>query len=706
MAKKMDNNKLMELTAFYLEGKIAANPMIDIDNLIAVIKHHQQVYYTENKSIISDLEFDSLFNKLLEIEAEHPLLVRADSPSKQVGNDHTEGFDMVKHLTPMLSLENTYNMEDIADFDERLKKVLSLDKALTLEYVVEPKFDGGTTVLVYENDKLVRAGTRGNGEEGDDITANAKEIKGVLHQANFSQYGIKRIELRGETLMNKAVWQQLNNQRAQQNLPLLANTRNAATGAMRMKDAAEVKKRNLEIFVFQVSYCENYEGQQNLEQFETHYKILQMLAKLGFNVPFEHIKLVENFNQIEALANNWELIRDDHPYDIDGLVIKLNQLPLQTKAGYTSHHPRWAVAYKFGARNATTTLNDVEYQVGRTGAITPVAKLKAVPLGGVIVSNASLHNEDFIKERDIRIGDQVLVERAGDVIPYVKQVVEGKRTGTEKPIVFPSHCPVCNTALVRVPGEAAWRCDNTTGCDAQLAERLVYFASKDAMDIVGLGRANIERFFEMGILKSIPDVFKLDYNQIATLEGLGTRSATKMKQAIEDAKSRPISRLLAALGIRHFGLSSAKALTAHVQNIKELCLWTIEDYQKIHDFGPKVSESLYGFFSSTAANQLLVELEALGVNLQRLEVETPQENANLPLSGKTILFTGTLSMPREAAEKLAEDNGAKLISAVSKNLNYLVVGEKAGSKLEKAQKLGLNILTEEEFLVLVNPDKG
>lgn len=702
MAKKMDNNKLMELTAFYLEGKMADNPMIDIDNLIAVIKYHQQVYYTENKSIISDLEFDSLFNKLLEIEAEHPLLVRADSPSKQVGSDHTEGFDMVKHLTPMLSLENTYNMEDIADFDERLKKVLSLDKALTLEYVVEPKFDGGTTVLVYENDKLVRAGTRGNGEEGDDITANAKEIKGVLHQANFSQYGIKRIELRGETLMNKAVWQQLNDQRAQQNLPLLANTRNAATGAMRMKDAAEVKKRNLEIFVFQVSYCENYEGQQNLEQFETHYKMLQVLAKLGFNIPFEHIKLVENFNQIEALANNWELIRDDHPYDIDGLVIKLNQLPLQTKAGYTSHHPRWAVAYKFGARNATTTLNDVEYQVGRTGAITPVAKLKAVPLGGVIVSNASLHNEDFIKERDIRIGDQVLVERAGDVIPYVKQVVEGKRTGTEKPIVFPSHCPVCNTALVRVPGEAAWRCDNTTGCDAQLAERLVYFASKDAMDIVGLGRANIERFFEMGILKSIPDVFKLDYNQIATLEGLGTRSATKMKQAIEDAKSRPISRLLAALGIRHFGLSSAKALTAHVQNIKELCLWSIEDYQKIHDFGPKVSESLYSFFSSKAANQLLVELEALGVNLQRLEVETPQENANLPLSGKTILFTGTLSMPREADEKLAEDNGAKLISAVSKNLNYLVVGEKAGSKLEKAQKLGLNILTEEEFLVLVN----
>lgn len=700
----MDNNKLMELTAFYLEGKMATNPMIDIDNLIAVIKHHQQAYYTENKSIISDLEFDSLFNKLLEIEAEHPLLVRADSPSKQVGSDHTEGFDTVKHLTPMLSLENTYNMEDIADFDERLKKVLTLDKTLTLEYVVEPKFDGGTTVLVYENDKLVRAGTRGNGEEGDDITANAKEIKGVLHHANFSQYGIKRIELRGETLMNKAVWQQLNEQRTQQNLPLLANTRNAATGAMRMKDAAEVKKRNLEIFVFQVSYCENNDGQQNLEQFETHYKTLQMLAQLGFNVPFEHIKLVENFNEIEALANNWELIRDDHPYDIDGLVIKLNQLPLQTKAGYTSHHPRWAVAYKFGARNATTTLNDVEYQVGRTGAITPVAKLKAVPLGGVIVSNASLHNEDFIKERDIRIGDQVLVERAGDVIPYVKQVVEGKRTGAEKPIVFPSHCPVCNTTLVRVPGEAAWRCDNTTGCDAQLAERLVYFASKDAMDIVGLGRANIERFFEMGILKSIPDVFKLNYDQIATLEGLGTRSATKMKQAIEDAKSRPISRLLAALGIRHFGLSSAKALTAHIQNIKELCLWTIEDYQKIHDFGPKVSESLYGFFSSKPANQLLVELEALGVNLQRLEVETPQENANLPLSGKTILFTGTLSMPREAAEKLAEDNGAKLISAVSKNLNYLVVGEKAGSKLEKAQKLGLNILTEEEFLVLVNPD--
>ena len=684
-------------------------------DLASVIRYHEWRYALLNDPVISDFEYDQLYKQLEALELEHPELVNPDSPTQRVSADLTADFNTVAHLTPMLSLDNSYDAEDLRDFDEAVKKLCGLPKDADVAYCAEPKFDGGTIALVYGNDRLTRAATRGNGEMGDEITANMRTLRSIPLQADFSQYGIAKAELRGEAIIRKDVFEKINARREAEGETVFANPRNAATGSLRMKDPREAAARGLEAFLYQLGYAVDAEGNSVLDRFPTHDDSIQLLGTLGFKTPvleaapgspLPERKVCGNIEEVIAFCSAWQEYRDNYPYEIDGMVIKVNSIALQGRCGYTSHHPRWAIAFKFRARQATTQLRDVEFQVGKTGAVTPVAKLEPVQLAGVTVSNVSLHNEEFIKSKDIRIGDQVLVERAGDVIPYIVKSLAELRTGTEQEIVYPRQCPVCHTDLVKPEDEAVWRCVNAE-CEAQVVQRMIFHTSKHAMDIEGMGESTIIRFYKMGWLHSIADLYRLDFDKIAQLEGFGEKSAANMKAALEVAKKNPIYRLLHSLSVHHLGQKGSKLLAAELDHVLDLRNWDLERYQEIKDVGPVLAKNVYNFFHNEKNIELLQTMEDLGVNLRQTEDDKkPASAAEGPLAGLSILFTGTLStMAREAAERMAAEAGASLSSGVSKNLNILVVGEKAGSKLKKAQALGtVEILTEGEFLARIQQE--
>lgn len=668
-----------------------------------VIIYHEWRYYILNDPVISDYEYDQLYKKLENLEARHPELISPDSPTQRVSNELSEDLPQVMHLVPMLSLANSYDPQDLIDFDTQIKKLTLLPENANVEYCVEPKFDGGSIALVYENDRLVRGATRGNGVFGEEMTNNAKAIRTIPLRAEFSKYNIQKAEVRGEVLIRKDVFKKMNELRQEQGLPLFANPRNTASGGLRMKDPKEVAGRGLVAFLYTLSYGADENNNDLLQSFETHDESLNLLASLGFNVPIKEKKVCKNINEVIDYSLEWQMKREDFPYEIDGMVVKVNSLELQEKCGFTNHHPRWAIAFKFKAKQATTKLLNVEYQVGKIGSITPVAKLEPVQLAGVTVSSVSLHNEDFITSKDIRIGDTVLVERAGDVIPYIVKPMEDLRDGTEKPIKFPENCPSCNTKLVRAENEAAWRCLNAS-CEAQVLQRMIFHVSKDAMDIDGLGKAQIERFYQLGWLKSLADIYRLEYDKIAELEGFGEKSAANLKSAVDNARQNPIHRLLHSLSIHHLGKKSSKLLAAEINHVLDLQHFTLERLTDIKDVGPVVAENVIEFFQNPQNIELLREMENLGVNMRQTDDDKPRvAAADAPLIGKTILFTGTLQkMGRKEAQSLAEKAGAKNISAVSSNLNILVVGENAGSKLKKAQALGtVEIISEEEFIALV-----
>ena len=678
---------------------------LQVRDLREVIRFHEWRYYIANQPLISDFEYDKLFKKLQELEARFPLLLSEDSPTQRVSNDLTEGFPTVQHLTPMLSLENSYNADDLVDFDAQIRKLCLIPENQDIEYCIEPKFDGGTIALVYENNTLVRGASRGNGTEGEEMTNNIRAMRTVPLKADFSKYGIVKAELRGEALIRKDIFEEVNARRGKEGQPLFANPRNAATGAFKVKDAREVEKRGLEAFIYQLGYAVDEKGNDVRTQFPTHDDTIEGLGKLGFKIPvhgFDRI-VCKNIREAIDFCNNWQEKRDSYDYEIDGMVLKVNSFDLQEKCGYTSHHPRWAVAFKFKAKQATSKLLNVEFQVGKTGAITPVAKLEPVALAGVMVSSVSLHNEDFISSKDIRIGDTVLVERAGDVIPYIVKPLEELRDGTEIPVVFPKNCPMDETdsvKLVRAEGEAAWRCPNCI-CGLQEYQKFVFHVSKDAMDIEGLSKATIERFLNLGWLKTLADLYRLDYDAISKLEGFGEKSAENLRKGIEKAKSNPIHRLLHSLSIHHLGKKASRLIAAEIGHVLELKDWTSEKFMDIKDIGPVLSENIMKYFSDEKNIAVLREMEALGVNLTQTEEDRKTESAaEGPLAGKSILFTGTLmQFSRENAEAKAAAAGAAISSGVSSKLNILVVGEKAGSKLAKAQKLGtVEILTEAEFL--------
>lgn len=711
MYSKEEQKSLYELSKLYLDEKSALTQQsadLQLADLRRLIVYHEWRYYILNDPVISDYEYDLLYKQLEKLEEEHPELVTEDSPTQRVSADLTSDFNSVEHLIPMLSLSNSYNAADLKDWDEQLKRLWNMEADVDIAYSVEPKFDGGSIALIYENDRLVRAATRGNGTMGEEITNNARVIRSIPLTAKFSKHNISKVELRGEVLIRKDIFKKMNEARAKEGLSLFANARNTASGGLRMKDPREVSQRGLEAFVYTLGYAANGSGNNMLDQFDTHFESLELLDQLGFKVPREEKKLCKNIEEVIRFCQEWEAKRDDYPYEIDGMVAKVNSRELQERAGSTAHHPRWAMAFKFKAKQATTKLLNVEYQVGKIGSITPVAKLEPVQLAGVTVSSVSLHNEDFITGKDLRIGDTVLVERAGDVIPYIVKAMDELRSGDEEPIEFPKYCPINDTEekieLIREGGEAAWRCPECV-CGAQDLQKMIFHVSKTAMDIDGLGKSIIERFYDLGWVHDIADLYRLDYDKIAELEGFGKKSADNLKDSIEKAKQNPIHRLLHSLSIHHLGRKVSKLIAAEIDHVLDLKDWTLEDFTHIKDIGPVVAENVIRYFSNNKNIRMLEEMERLGVNLSQTEEDRPKVvDADAPLVGKTILFTGALqTMSRKEAQQKAEAAGAKNISAVSSNLNILVVGEKAGSKLKKAKELGtVEIMTEEEFLELLN----
>ncbi len=672
------------------------NPQnIELVSLKQVLKFHEYQYYVLANPLISDYEYDHLYQQLLKIEAAHPDLISADSPSQRVGNSLNQQFETIPHLVPMLSLENSYNADDLNDFDRKAKEGAELD---SIHYCVEPKFDGASISLVYENDMLIRACTRGDGVAGEEITQNIKQIRSIPLSIPLSSYGIQQMEIRGEVIMSKKSFDDFNQKLIAKQLPPLANPRNAAAGSLRMKDPKEVADRNLDAFIYHISFYTLQAGAKTPELLKTHSGSLELLWNMGFRSPQKEKKLISNIEGVIQFCKDFELERDNLPYEIDGLVIKINDFALQEKLGMTSHHPRWAIAYKFKARQATTILENVEFQVGRTGAVTPVAKLQPVAIGGVTVSSISMHNEEYIKEKDLRLGDTVIIERAGDVIPQIVQSIDSLRKGTEKIIEFPSNCPICDYLLEKEETEAVWRCNNPA-CTAQIVERMIHFVSKDAMDIKSFGDANIRKFFELGLLKNIPQIYQLDFAQIGQLEGFGKKSVDNLKAAIEASKQQPLYRLIYALGIRYVGETTAKTIASQIHHILDLVTLTEEQLQSFEDVGVKVAKSIRHYFNEEKNITLIKELEALGLNM----IQTNATAVDGNLSGLNFLFTGTLTqLKRSEAEAMVEARGGHILSGVSSKLNYLVVGEDAGSKLEKAKKIAsIKIISEAEFVELV-----
>ncbi len=691
--------KLQNLTAS-LQKKSNKNPLTanDLEHLRAVLRFHEYRYYVMNEPLVADFEYDSLYKQLEKIEAANPELITHDSPTQRVAKDLTKEFPTVQHLVPMLSLENSYNADDLIDWDRKAKEISGIEN---IEYCVEPKFDGASISLIYDNDQLTRAATRGNGIEGDEITTNIRQIRSVPLSAAFSSYGIQQIEIRGEVLMNKNSFKKYNDLLTEQNLPPLANPRNAASGSLRIKDPKEVGRRNLEAFLYHVSYYTTLNSKQStVNSLLTHSGSLEMLWNLGFRSPQKEKKIFKGINAVIDYCHEFEKHRDELPYEIDGMVIKVNEIALQEKMGMTTHHPRWAIAFKFKARQATSKLRKVEFQVGRTGSVTPVAKIDPVPIGGITVTSISLFNQDVVREKDLKIGDTVLVERAGDVIPYIVKPLTELRNGKEQEIIFPRKCPVCGDPLVKPEEEAVLRCVNIN-CKAQVVERIIHFASKDAMDIRSFGEANVRKFFELEFLKNIPGIYDLPFEKIKKLEGFGEKSVTNLQTAIEASKQQPLHRLIFALGIRYVGETTAKALASAVTYLPDFENFSLADLLALEDVGPKVGGSIFEFFHNRDNMQMLHKLEALELNLSNKKSE---RNAEGNLNGQTFLFTGTLpTLKRSEAEEMAEKNGGKLLNSVSSKLNYLVVGEDAGSKLEKARKIpSIKIISEKEFLELMS----
>lgn len=664
-----------------------------IAQLRDILKFHEHRYYVEDNPLISDGEYDILYKMLEKAEEEHPELITSDSPTQRVAKGLTSVFTTVQHLVPMLSLENSYNAEDLRDWDRKARELAGLD---TVEYCVEPKFDGASISLIYENDLLVRAATRGDGVEGEEITTNVKQIRSVPLSAPFSKFGIQQIEIRGEVLINKNNFAAYNAQLVAQNLAPLANPRNAASGSLRIKDPKEVGRRNLEAFLYHVSDV-TLTGEMPAA-LQSHSASLELLWNMGFRSPVKQMKVFPGIDGVIEYCAGFEAGRDELPYEIDGMVIKVNRNDLQDKMGMTTHHPRWAMAYKFRARQGTSILRRVEFQVGRTGSITPVAKIDPVPIGGVTVGSISLFNEDVVREKDLHIGDTVLVERAGDVIPYIVKPLAELRTGKEEPIIFPTHCPVCGDALFKPEDEAVWRCINLN-CEAQVVERMIHFVSKDAMDIRSLGESNIRKFYDLKLLHDIPGIYALNFEAIGQLEGFGPKSITNLREAIEKSKQQPLHRIIFALGIRYVGETTAKVLARAVEHLLDFRNYSEEKLRELEDVGTKVAGSIHQFFSNQDNLHLLEQLEKAGLNLKNTQ---KGQVAGGSLSGQTFLFTGTLTrFKRSEAEELVEKNGGKLLSGVSSKLNYLVAGEEAGSKLEKAKKIPtVRVITEDEFLQL------
>ena len=674
-----------------------------IDSLKEVINYHDWRYYVINDPVISDYEYDRLFKYLRKIEEKYPQLITPDSPTQRVASSLTKEFPEVPHLTKMLSLDNGYTSEELRDFHRRVTQGLNISN---ITYVCEPKFDGAGIALVYEGDTLIRGVTRGDGAVGEDITPNIKTIHAFPLKAPLSQFGIHLMEVRGEVLIDKEAFRRINQERLEEGLSPFANPRNAAAGSLRLQDPREVAKKRLDAFIYQITYATDKKGENLLgSHIKTHWDALEILRRCGFKVTNE-VRLCEGIEEVIRFCQDWESRREAFPYDIDGVVIKVNDIGQEQILGETSHHPRWAIAFKFKPKQATTKLEEVTFQVGRVGTITPVGKLRPVEVGGVTISRVSLFNEDFIKEKDIRVGDTVLVERAGEVIPYIVKVIKEARTGKERPIDFPTTCPSCGSRLVRLQEEAAWRCLNIA-CPVQLMERLKHFASRRAMDIQGLGGRTATVLVLSKLIEDVGDIYYLTEEMLlkdlhSRIEAMGLPrptfigelNARKLLKGIEESKNRPLHRVIYAIGIRYVGYTTATLIADLVNSIDELIDIPIERLEETPGIGPKIAQSIKQFFTIPENIKVIEKLKAAGVRMKKEEVGGP-------LKDKIFLFTGALSIPRDEAKNKVEALGGKCVSSVSKKVDYVVVGKDPGSKFDRAKRLGLKIINEKEFLKMI-----
>lgn len=675
--------------------EIPSEVIAEVQDLRRRIDRANFLYYVKNQPEISDAEYDRLMRRLEELEAKYPALVTPDSPTQRVGAAPQTEFGVFEHRVPMLSLANAFNEEELRAFDERSKRFAGMRQDEDIEYVCELKFDGLAVSLTYVNGIYTAGATRGDGYRGENVTENLRTIKSIpmnLHHTKREAPEVKPIpsfvEVRGEVILTHTEFQRINEERELTGEPTFANPRNAAAGSVRQLDPRVTAKRNLTMFCYGVGA---YEG----VDFETHYEILIALGDWGFKVN-PNVKVCRNIDEVVEYIREWETKKEELEYDIDGVVVKVNSLALQSRLGYVARSPRWAIAYKYPAHQATTKVINIRVQVGRTGALTPVADLEPVEVGGVTVSRATLHNEDEIRRKDVRIGDTVVVQRAGEVIPEIVEVVKEKRTGSEVEFRMPDHCPVCGAKVERPEGEAVARCVGIA-CPAQLRERIIHFASRAAMDIEHVGPALVDQLIEKGLVHDPADLYYLKKDDLAKLERMAEKSASNVINAIEASKGRPLSRLINALGIRHVGERTAEVLADRFGSIDALANATEEELAAIPGIGPVVAASIARFFSEPENLEVLQKLKEAGVAPQ---AEARREAA--AFAGKTVVFTGGLeSMTREQAEALVRKLGANPSSSVSKNTDLVVAGEKAGSKLEKARQLGVKVISEAEFVDLL-----
>jgi DNA ligase (NAD+) len=657
------------------------DPQTEISQLRDELRRHEHLYYVLDKPEITDAEYDALMRGLQDLENQHPELVTADSPTQRVGGKPREGFTKIRHSSQMLSLDNALNEGELRDFDRRVRDLLHDSE---FRYVTELKMDGLSMAAHFRDGRFVQAVTRGDGMVGEDVTENARTIRSLPLRVTTR---LAAFETRGETVMNRRAFERLNAERDERGLARFANPRNAAAGSLRVLEPQITASRRLDYY----TYFLFVEGQA---AFDSHWESLDQLVHMGFKVN-PHRQLCRNIDEVLAFCAAWESRREELPYEIDGVVVKIDSIPQQRSLGFTAKAPRWAIAYKYPARQAVTTVDGIEVQVGRTGALTPVAHLKPVEVGGVTVARATLHNEDEIERLGLHIGDDVVIERSGDVIPKVVRV--HSQGSYRKKFAMPSACPVCGGNVVREEGEAASRCINTN-CSARLKESILHFASRGVMNIDGIGDALVDQLVDRGIVKSVADIYDLTIEKLMTLERMGQKSAGNIVRNIEKSKKNPMPRVLTAFGMRFVGERTALFLAEAFGSIGAIAAASLEDLMTVEEVGPKVAESVYEFFREPRNQELVDRL--LGAGLQYNYASTRPKAG--PLKGKTFVLTGSLkNLSRDDAKRLIEASGGKVSGSISKKTTYLVAGEDPGAKLAKAQELGIPVLNEGQLMDLI-----
>ena len=659
-----------------------------IQELIEKISTFDYQYYVLDNPSISDFEYDKIFKLLVDLENKNPELIRPDSPSQRVGGKALDSFESVIHRQAMLSLNNAFEEDELIAFDKRIKDDIGIDE---VEYAVEPKFDGLAITLTYENGIFVQGATRGDGYTGENVTHNLKTIRSIPTKLNHTNPP-KILEVRGEVLMLKKDFELLNQKQESLDEKKFANPRNAAAGSLRQLDPRITATRPLTFFSYGLGVCE-----PNLN-LKTHTETIQLLKQ--FNLPISDLSSsVKGVKGLQSFYAKVLKLRDTLPYDIDGVVYKVNSFNYQSELGFVSRAPRWAIAHKFPAEEALTEILDINVQVGRTGAITPVARLKPVFVGGVTVTNATLHNEDEMIRKDVHIGDMVSVRRAGDVIPEIVRVLVDKRPKTIRKFKMPTECPECGSPLIRIDDEAIIRCSGGLICPAQQKQSIIHFASRKAMDIEGLGDKSVEQLVNVGLIQGLPDIYKLELEQLVSLDRMAEKSSQNLLDAIEISKLTSLPRFIYALGIRNVGESTAKDLAGFYGDLYEIMNQTEESLQLVPDIGPTVAKSISDFFSQTRSREVIESLISLGVHWPKYDI---RKSASGIFATKTFVLTGTLpSMSREEAKSIIEMNGGKVVGSVSKKTDYVVAGSDAGSKLATAQELGVKIISQQELLKLI-----